>query len=183
MEKLAALAALISAIMAFASWYWNREITQATISLTDVKVNAERIESGKLKINFLFIFKNIGNEKLKINKLQLGHFNFNSKIFEKVGKKPILNPINGGSIFNYSNSFIYPINPQIPDKKIGSVLPNIIGKHALILCISYKGKSVFSIKEKSDIHYFGYDGHAAIYQLTEEEYGNMKDDLPSEFKI
>ncbi|MEW6675545.1 MAG: hypothetical protein AB1348_06040 [Nitrospirota bacterium] len=149
-EKIAIIAttaALVSSIMALISWWYNRELSRASVSLVEVKVDGKRVRKDKLSVNFLFIFRNVGKETLKISQLHLGHVDFKRKIFEKVGKEPILNPIHTESIFNYSTSFIIDIDPQIPNEALGNVLPTIVGKHAIILKLKYKGTSVFSRKE------------------------------------
>lgn len=179
---LAISAALWSAVMAFLSWYYNRELSKAAIALMEVKVDGKRLSKDKLSINFLFIFKNAGKEAAKISELRLGHVNVKAKIFEQVGKKPILNPIHADSMFNYSNSFSISIDPQIPDDKVGEVLPNIVGSHAMIIFLKYKGKSIFS-KEQVQKFFIGYEGKGAVYQLTEDEYKMIEGTLPQEFKV
>jgi len=180
---IATTAALVSSIMAFMSWWYNRELSKAAVSLVKVEVDGKRVDKDKLSINFLFIFKNVGKETLKINELRLGHVDFKRKIFEQVGKKPILNPIHTESIFNYNTSFIINIDPQIPNEKIGDILPRIVGKHALILKLKYKGTSVFSRKEIPLKYFLGYEGYGAVYQLTEDEYREIEGELPQEFKV
>lgn len=181
--KIAVLAALVSAIMAFFSWYYNRELSKAAISLVEVKVDGKRIDKDKLTINFLFLFKSVGQETLKISELRLGHVDFKRKIFEQVGGKPILNPIHTQSIFNYSISFQINIDPQIPNERIGDILPTIVGKHALILKLRYKGTSIFSMKEIPIKYFLGYKGYGAVYQLTEDEYREIEGELPQDFRI
>lgn len=180
---IAVIAALVSAIAASISWWYNRELSKAAISLVDVKVEGKRVVKNKLSINFLFLFKNVGKETLRINELQLGHVDFKRRIFEQVGKKAILNPIHTESVFNYSGSFMIHIDPQIPDQALRNTLPKIVGKHALILKLKYKGISFFSRKEISMKYFLGYEGYGAVYQLTEEEYREIEGELPSDFKI
>lgn len=180
---IATIAALVSSLMAFFSWWYNRELTKPAISLVEVKVNGDRIDKDKLNITFLFFFKNVGKETLKINELSLAHIDFKNKIFEHVSKKPILNPIHTESIFNYSTSFIINIDPKISNESIGEILPKIIGKHAIILKLRYKGTSIFSWKESKMKYFLGYEGYGAVYQLTEEEYREIEEKLPQDFKI
>jgi hypothetical protein len=180
---IATIAALVSSVMAFTSWWYNRELSKAAVSLVEVKVYGKRIDQHKLSINFLFLFKNVGKETLRISELQLGHIDFKRKIFEQVGKKPILNPIYTESIFNYPVSFIINIDPQIPDERIGDILPTIVGKHAIILKLKYKGSSIFSIKETLVKYFLGYEGYGAVYQLSEDEYREIEGEIPQEFRI
>jgi len=178
---IATAAALVSSIMAFISWWYNRELSKAAVSLVEVKVDGKRVDKDKLSINFLFILRNVGRETLKISELRLVHVDFKKKIFEQVGKKPILNPIHTGSIFNYNISLIVNIEPEIPNEIIGDILPRIVGKHALILRLKYKGTSIFSRKEVTIKYFLGYEGYGAVYQLTEDEYREIKRKLPQEF--
>lgn len=178
---LATGAALISAVAALVSWWYNREISQATVSLAEVKVTGSRIAPDRVKIDFLFVLKNAGKETLKILELRLGHYSFGNKVFEQVGEKPILNPIHGGTIFNYSTTLSTTIDPKTLNKAIGVIMPKVVGKHALILTLEYKGQSFFSRSVKQDKYYLGYKGLAGVYQLTEQEYDEMKGDLPSDF--
>ena len=180
---IATTAALISSLMAFTSWWYNRELSKAAVSLVEVKVDGKRVDKDKLSINFLFLFKNVGKEMLKISELRLGHIDFKRKIFEQVDKKPILNPIHTESVFNYSISFIINIDPQIPNERIGDILPTIAGKHAIILKLKYKGSSIFSRKETTVKYFLGYEGHGAVYQLTEDEYREIEDELPQDFRV
>lgn len=180
---IATTAALVSALMAFISWWYNRELSKASVSLVEVKVDGKRVDKDKLSINFLFLFKNVGKETLKISELRLGHIDFKKKIFEQVGKKPILNPIHPESVFNYSTSFIMNVDPQIPNERIGDILPTIAGKHAIILKLKYKGSSIFSRKETTVKYFLGYEGYGAVYQLTEDEYREIEGVLPQEFKV
>jgi len=179
---IATAAALVSSIMAFISWWYNRELSKAAVSLVEVKIDGKRVDKDKLSINFLFLFKNVGKETLKITELRLGHIDFKKKIFEQVGKKPILNPIHPESVFNYSISFIMNVDPQIPNERIGDILPTIAGKHAIILKLKYKGSSIFSRQETTVKYFLGYEGYGAVYQLTEDEYREIKGNLPQEFK-
>jgi len=180
---IATIAALVSSLMAFISWWYNRELSKAAVSLVEVKVDGKKSDKDKLSINFLFLFKNVGKETLKISELRLAHIDFKGKIFEQVGKKPILNPIHTESIFNYSVSFIINIDPQIPDERIGDILPTIVGKQAIILKLKYKGSSIFSRKETSVKYFLGYEGYGAVYQLTEDEYREIEGELPQEFRV
>jgi len=182
-STVAVIAILVSFSMASASWWYNRELSRAAISLVEVKVDAKRSDKDKLKISFLFIFENTGRETLKITELDLGHADFKRPIFEQVGKTPILNPIHGGAIFNHSLSFGMPIAPEIPDEAIGDILPKIIGKHAIILRLKFKGSSIFSRKEIVEKYYLGYEGFGAVYQLTMDEYEKIETVLPQEFQV
>ena len=112
----------------------------------------------------------------------LGHYSFSNKVFEQVGKRPILNPIHKDAIFNYNTSLITTIDPKIPNEAIGIMMPKVVGKHALILALKYQGQSFLSKGAKQEKYYLGYEGGAGVYQLTEQEYEQMKDFLPSEFK-
>jgi hypothetical protein len=164
---IATIAALVSSIMAFISWWYNKELSKAVVSLLDVKINGKREDKDKLVINFLFIFKNVGKETLKINEVCVGHIGFDGKKFEYVGEKSILNPIHPESIFNYSISFTVNIDLNIPDEKIIEILPTIIGKRAIILKLKYKGILIFSKKETEVKYFLGYMGYGSVYQLTE----------------
>jgi hypothetical protein len=179
---LATVAALVSSLMAVISWWYSRELSKAAISLVEVKVYGDRVDKDKLRINFVFIFKNVGRETLTIKELRLGHIEFKSKIFQQVGKKPILNPIHTESVFNYSIPFTVDIEPQIPNEKIGDILPTIAGKHAIILMLKYRGRSIFSRKETAVKYFLGYEGHGAVYQLTEDEYREIEAALPQDFR-
>ncbi len=180
---IATTAALVSSLMALISWWYNRVLSRAAISLVEVKVDGKRVDKDKLSINFLFFLKNVGKETLKISELRLGHIDFKRKIFEQVGKKPILNPIHTESVFNYSVSFIINIDPQIPNERIGYILPTITVKHGIILKLKYKGSSIFSMKEIPVKYFLGYEGYGAVYQLTEEEYKEIEGELPQDFKV
>lgn len=180
---IATCAALISSLMAFTSWRYNRELSKAAISLVEVKVDGKRVDKDKLSINFLFLLKNVGKESLKISELRLGHIDFKRKIFEQVGNKQILNPIHSESVFNYPISFLIHIDPQIPNEKIGDILPTIAGKHAIILKLKYKGSSIFSREETSEKYFLGYIGYGAVYQLSEDEYKEIENELPQDFRV
>jgi len=189
-KRVAVIAALISAFFAFLSWRcasltweYNRELSRPAISLVDVKVNGERVGKDKLKINFLFLFKNVGKETLRINELLIGHVDFQNSIFERLDKKVILNPIHPEAIFNYGISFLININPEITNEEVGRILPSRIGKHAIILTLKYKGTSVFSKKEIIEKYFLGYQGFGAVYQLEEQEYKGIEQILPKEFRI
>ena len=179
---IATIAALISSIMALISWRYNRELTKAAISMIDVKINGERPERNRLKINFLFLFKNVGKETLRIRELSLGHVDFGSKVFEIVSKKLILNPIHSEAIFNYATSFLLEIDPTISNETIGNVLPRVIGKHALILKLTYNGTSIFSKRINEVKYYLIYEGYGAVSQMSEEEYKEIETVLPNEFR-
>lgn len=186
MEKIAIIAttaALVSSLTAFISWWYNRELSKAAISLVEVKVDGKRVDKDKVSINFFFLFKNVGKETLRISELRLGHIDFKRKIFEQVGKKPILNPIHTESVFNYSISFIINIDPQTPNERIGDILPTIAGKHAIILKLKFKGSSIFSRKETPVKYFLGYEGYGAVYQLTEDEYREIEGELPQDFRV
>jgi hypothetical protein len=180
---IATSAALVSSFMAFISWWYNKELSKAAVSLVDVKVYGEKVDKDKLRINFLFLFKNVGKETLKITELRLAHFDFQIKNLTLGDKKRILNPIHAESIFNYPFSFTILIDPQIPDEKIGDILPQIVGKHAIILKLKHKGCSIFSRKETTIRYFLGYEGYGAVYQLTEDEYKEIEEKLPQEFRV
>jgi len=94
---IATIAPLVSSIMAFISWWYGRELSKAAISMVDVKVSGQRVAEDKLGVDFLFLFKNVGKETLRIRELRLGYIEFNRKVFEIVGRKPIFNPIQDSS--------------------------------------------------------------------------------------
>jgi len=180
---IATAAALVSATMAFFSWFYNKELSKAKISLIDVKVEGKREDVDKLKINLIFIFKNIGKETLKINELTLAHVEYKNKKFEQFKKKTILNPIHPESVFNYSTFFIIKINPNLPNEQIGQILPQITGKHVIIIRLRYKSITLFSMKEILIKYFLGYEGYGIVYQLNEDEYNEIREILPEEFKI
>jgi hypothetical protein len=180
---ISASAALVSAFMALAAWWYNREISKAVISLDNVKVEGNRVEPGKLVVNIMYILRNGGKETLHIKELSVGHIDFRSKVFTKIGKKPILNPIHGGGVFNYSSTFHINIDSGISNQEIGNILPRVVGKHAIVLRLRYQSDSVFSKSIKTEKYFLGYEGYGAVYQLTEEEYDQIKDVLPVEFKV
>lgn len=180
---IATASALISSLMALISWWYNRELSRATISLMEVKVEGKRVDKDKLSINFSFFFKNVSRETLRISELRFGHYDFRGKIFEQIGQKSILNPIHAESVFNYQISFTINIDPQIPTEKIGEILPAILGKHAIILRLKYRGTSVFSRKEISLKYFLGYEGYGQPYYLTRDEYREIEKELPQEFRL
>ncbi|MBC8183699.1 hypothetical protein H8E88_21610 [candidate division KSB1 bacterium] len=180
-ETISSIAAVIAALMAFASWYYNKEITKGLLSLYDVKVSGSRVEQ-QVSIEFLFLFKNIGHQNIKIEKIQLGHYDFKRKVFENISKPLVVNDIYPESIFNYSNSFSMNIKQDISNEQLSSKLPTLVGKHCMIMSVDYKVKSIFSIGTKSLKSYFGYVGKGAVYQLTIDDYKEMSNNLPNEFK-
>lgn len=176
--------ALVSACMAFLSWWYNRELSKATVSLvgTGVKVGRKRVGRDSVDIHFLFRLKNVGKETLRITELCLGHFDFKRKTFEQVPKTSIPNPMHREAEFDYQFAWEADIDPQIPDEKIADTLPIIVGKHALILSLKYKGTSLFPRRETSVKYFAVYEGYK-IHQLTsEDEYREMEGHLPQEFR-
>jgi hypothetical protein len=83
---IATVAALVSALTVLISWWYNRQLSRAAVSLIKIKVNGKRVDKDKVSINFLFLFKNTGKETLKIRGLCLGHVDFKRKIFKQVAK-------------------------------------------------------------------------------------------------
>lgn len=181
-EVLSAVAACIAVLMAFVSWYYNRETSKGMLSLYDVKVSGNREKPDTCKIQFLFLFRNIGHHPLLVKKLQLGHYDFTRKVFQNVSKPLVVNDIYPESVFNYSTSFVLQVSPEVSDEQLSEQLPKLAGDHSLILIVQYEVKSLFSFGTRTLKSFFGYDGHGAVYQLTIDQYRDMEGTIPDEFK-
>ncbi len=185
---IAVIAALVSAFFAGISWWYNKERIKSAVALEEVKVEHKRVDSDKIDVKFLFIFKNVGEEPLKITGLSWGYFDFKKKIFGKPFKeRALVNAIHSEGIFNHPAIFtISGIDPQITDKFIGEYFQakfeEIWGKFAIVFKLKYKGVWFFS-KEKTIKYFIGYKGRGSIYHIREDEYKEMESKLPEEFKF
>lgn len=178
---LSALAAGISAYMAYKSWDFNKELSQAKISLVDVKVDGRRIQPNQVELRFLFIFKNVGKEPLTIDERTWAHFDFKSSTFTHAGNTHgLVNAIHPEAEFNHPAILnLNDIDGNLTDAQIEALLPEWIGHHAIIFRIKFTG----SISGKNEIKYFlGYRGKSAVYQLADQEYIEMEPYLPDGFK-
>lgn len=175
--------ALVSALMALASWYYNRELSRATISVVKVEIHHRRVKKDKLRLDVLWTFKNVGNETLKITHDRFGVIDFERRRFEEIPERPMLNPVHRGGSFGILLPFTtMDIDPQTRDEDIPDILPKI-GKHALILSLKYKGTSLFSWRDASLKHFVRLEGHNGVYQLSEDEYREIEEHLPQEFRV
>ncbi|MBC2705264.1 hypothetical protein [Desulfobacula sp.] len=185
----AAFAAMISAYMAYQSWCFNKELSKPAISLIEVKVEGSRVVKDELEIKFLFIFKNVGKEPLKITELSWGFFDFKKNKFDKLGKsRAIINIIHSEAIFNHPvNVKLAGMDPTIIDKDIGKYLEinyeKLFGRFAIIFKLKYKGTLNFSSKEAKDLFFVGYKGRGSIYQIADREYKKMESKLSEDFKV
>jgi len=170
----AVAAAVWSALMAFLSWQFNRELNKAAISLISAKVKHERISREALKINFTFTFKNVGRETAWISELRLGQINLEGDVFEQKVVNPMLNPMHTESALSYSIAFTKSIDPQTTDNDLKTHLPAIVGKTAIIV--------ILKDRRKWTKFYSLYQGTGIINQLNQEQYRAIEKNLPKEFK-
>jgi hypothetical protein len=179
---IAAGAAVISFVMAFVSWWYNREISRGRPALTEVKVTGHRPAPDKLQIKFLYLFTNRGRETLTVRNVRLLHFDFQNKTTKRVGRSVVSNLLHPRSIFNYNSSMLLDVNPDVSDEELERRLPALTGRHAFVVCVTYRTQSLFSWKEKTDKYFLGYEGRGAVYQLTQEEYDTMESHIPRDFR-
>lgn len=180
---IATLAALVSSVTAYMSWRYNRELSLPAPSLTEVKVSANRLSRDKLDINFIFVFKNVGRETLKISEFRLAHFDDSDKKLNQVGGDVILNPLHTEAVFSYLVKLTKTIDPQVSDEAVQQLLPGIVGKHFFILKMIYKGKSIFSKKEMTTRYFLEYKGGGAVHQISAESYRQIEQILPEDLKV
>ncbi|MCK4345990.1 MAG: hypothetical protein KAX05_11955 [Bacteroidales bacterium] len=179
---LATLAACISAFMAYKTGEYSKELSQAAISLLDVKVEGRRIDPSKVRLRFLFIFKNVGKEPLRVTERTWAHFDFKSKKFTHAGNtRGLVNTIHPEAVFNHpAILYLEEIDPQLTDSMIEALLPEWIGRHAIIFRIKFKG----NLSGINEIKYFlGYKGKSTMYQLSDKEYQEIERFLPDDFKL
>lgn len=179
---LSALAAAISARMAYKSWDYNKELNRANISLLNVKLEGRRTAPNQVELQFLFIFKNVGKETLTIDERTWAHFNFKNNTFTHAGNTHgLVNAIHPEAEFNHpAILYLNDIDSNLTDAQIDALLPEWIGRHAIIFRIKFAG----GISGKNEIKYFlGYKGKSAVYQLADQEYIEMEPYLPDGFKL
>lgn len=182
-KQISTIAMLICAFMASVSWWYNRELSKGTISLTDVKVHYEREGKDKVHIKFQFVLKNTGRETVKLSRISLGHIDVDKKDFEEVGKEPVVNPMHSESVFTYRAALTRDINPEIPDKEIRKFLLENVGRQVLILKLEHKGTSLFSFKQMVTKYFLGYEPRAGYYQLNRDEYEEIGALVPISFRV
>lgn len=183
--RISAIAVLICAIMASASWWYNRELSQGAISLTDVKIDYETKEKNKLYIKFRFILKNTGRETVKVSKISVGRIDVDTKKFDEVGRKPVMNPMHGQSIFTYHAALKRDIDPAISNsnKEISKFLRENVGKQVLILKLEYRSTSFFSPKQIVTKYFLAYNPGVGYDQLTWDEYEEIESGVPICFRV
>ena len=167
-------AAAFSALMAFLSWQFSRELNKPAISLTKYEIKHNRIAKDKLKIDLKFYFKNVGRQTAKISEIRFGEISLKGNVFEQTITKPMLNPINAESIFSFSTSLNKRINSQLTTEELEKSMPSIVGKSAIIVVLNESGKWIR--------FYLSYHGTKILSQLKVEEYKMIEGKLPDEFK-
>ena len=131
---IAAIAALVSAVMALLSWWYSKELSKPALSLTKVEAKAVRSEDkSKIQINFTYYFKNTGGQSLLIDDFKIGHITLEKKKFSMITKRIALNPIHPESGFNYTNNISTNVDPTISDHNLEKNLPNLFGANILII--------------------------------------------------
>jgi len=178
---IATMAALVSAFLAYMSWDYNKFLTKATVSLEDITVILKKESSTSANLKFLYLLQNIGQEPIRINKIDCGYYNFKADTFVEIySDHRILNTIYPGAKFNQPVSFdITGINPLLSNSEIENFVPEWVGKIALIMIIEFKGDRS---KKQLIKFYSGYEGLSKTYQLSVKEYEKIKERLPALYK-
>ena len=164
------------------SWDFNRDISQASISLLNVKVEGKRVEADKVKLRFLFIFKNVGKEPLRVLERTWAHFDYKTEKFTHAGNTHgLVNTIHPEAVFNHpAILYLNNINSNLTDIQIEALLTEWIGRHAIIFRLKFTGTN----SGKKEIKYFlGYKGKSVMYQLSDYEYKEMEPFLPEGFRL
>jgi len=180
---LATSAALISALMAFLSWRYNREIFRPAPALYDVSNAVVVKDPNNLDVNFKFTIKNVGKERFTITDINVFRVDFQREIYQRVGQSPVLNPIHSDCIFNYEMKLFFTDEGKEgrfagDEKELAQKLPGLIGKQALILRVVYEGSG-----KPPPMKYFLRYSYPVVSLLTKEEYLEIEKYLPYEFKV
>lgn len=170
-------------LILFFSWLYHGEITKTLISLTDVKIEAKKID-GTVRIEFHFTLKTIGRHIAVINDISL------FRIIPSTGKKKestkelVMNEMLPESIHKFHFSLTIKLegeNLNASQQRIVSLLPGLVGEHFIIFYIRYKIKSKFSFGNKYLKMYFRYIGDGAMHQMLRQDYLKIKKDLPKKY--
>lgn len=191
----ASIAAIASAYIAIKVFSYTRELNKPILSLTKTDILME------LKWNFIdmkFKFENVGSEPLKITKFLIGLYDNNTNKFTHKEMSPLVNLLPMKQTFVYREKFdiddkisekvLKYIEENFPEGKIYDYHPKIgevrklFGKSIIIFNIEYKGISKFSRKTIPLKHFLVFDG-TRNYQLSLNEYNEIKEKLPEGFTI
>jgi len=160
---IATIAAAISAICAYKSWKYNREISKATLSLTAIGIDAKTKTHRLLRL----FLKNIGRETLKIVSISGCVINLQNKEFKYSTERPKIIHLPCESEFEYLFKL-----PLLHETQTG-----------IIFKMKYKGVSEFSKREETASYYYVYDKTLDNLRfMKDEEYQEIKESLPNEFK-
>jgi hypothetical protein len=173
----------ILALSVFIEFTYSKIVTNAVISLveSDVKHKVDIISRDKFRINLFFKFKNVGKETANIKNIQIGHYEYTSDKFEVINKMPMLSQMHSESSFIYRPQLVGNISSELKDKLItDAMLPQLVGRHVIIIIIDFEGDSIFSLKKRTVDYYFEYAGDRLVL-LTEDNYKKIKDKIPAYF--
>jgi hypothetical protein len=176
---ISALAALVSALMAYVSYTNNKTFSVASLSLKEFKIHVDKVitDKNELKIRFSFIIENIGKESIQVKSIKVLHVDINQKKAVKFyDQGPFLNSINPGAIFtqNVFQTFVLSdLSERDKDKFI-----EMVGDHAFIVRVNYIG--TLYKENKYDLYYLKFNGRTSM--LSYNEYLQIANLLPKEFK-
>ena len=189
------VATVAAAIAALCAFFYTLELNKPILSLVKSDITME------LEWNFLELkleFENVGNEPLKITKFLFGRYDQKANKFDHIEKPPLINALPPKQSFVYrkkmdmdrtiANTIRLYIEKNFPPGQIYDQNPkaegirNLFGKSIFIFYIEYKGMSSFSLRKKIFQHFFAYDG-TRKYELSIEEYNEIKEDIPNIFTV
>ena len=177
---ISALAALISAFMAYVSYTNNKAFSVASLSLKEFKINVDKVvpDKNELKIRFSFVLENIGKEPIQINEIKILHVDIDhKKALQVYDQSQFLNTINSGAVFTH-NIFQSFVLADLKERDKDNFI-EMMGDHAFIIHINYLGKSYK--EKKNDLYYLKFNGRPSM--LSYEEYLNIFEILPEEYRI
>lgn len=191
-KTISVLALIISILVAFAViwssvstsriWQHSIEISKADVALQSPEIKRRRLPSNDIvQFYFSFPFKNLGKEGALILDVQLGLIPFKTMEFRLTSKKPVINKMHSGTTYNYQHSYKINVNPKLSKEELEKVLPDIVGMNAIVLLIRYKRE--YTGEEVENKYFFAYMGTHELFLLQEAQYEQIKDVLPSEFKL
>jgi hypothetical protein len=176
---ISALAAFVSALMAYVSYTNNKALSIASLSLNEFKIHVDKVvpDQNELRLRFSFILENIGEEPIQIFSIKVLHVDINQKkAMKSYDRGPFLNNFNSGSVFTHNvfQTFtVADLRERDKDRFI-----QMIGDHAFIIRLSYIGSTYK--ENKADLYFLKFNGRTSM--LSYDEYKHISGLLPQEFR-
>jgi len=176
-------AAVVSAIMAFATWTFSQEISRPAPALEDMSVECIQVDSHTLDIKLKFTFRNVGKQFLEIADLGAGKVDFRTNTYQQLAFKPVLNPIGPNCKFLYSAPYTLTTKEEIADPKAYlKTLPAKGIQQCIVVRIAYKEPTLFCSRTRVAKYFLLYDG-STLNLLEQEKYQKIGSYLPAEYKL